>query len=50
WQVNGRSNIKRFEDVIRLDLKYQRHWSLLYDIKLILKTVWVIFSKSSGAS
>jgi anti-anti-sigma factor len=50
WQVNGRSNIKRFEDVIQLDLKYQRHWNLMYDIKLILKTVWVIFSKSSGAS
>lgn len=50
WQVNGRSSIKKFEDVIRLDLRYQEHWSLLYDIKLIIKTVLVLFSKRSGAS
>lgn len=50
WQVNGRSSIKRFEDVIRLDLRYQENWSLLYDIKIILKTVLVLFTKKSGAS
>ncbi|WP_008318942.1 sugar transferase [Leptolyngbya sp. PCC 6406] len=50
WQVNGRSSIKRFEDVIRLDLKYQENWSLLYDIKLILKTVLVLFTHRSGAA
>ena len=49
WQVNGRSQVRNFEDVIKLDLKYQRHWSLLYDIKLIFKTVLVIFNKDSGA-
>ncbi|MEO0828627.1 MAG: sugar transferase [Cyanobacteria bacterium J06635_15] len=50
WQVHGRSTIKKFEDVIRLDLRYQENWSLLYDIKLIIKTVLVLFSKRSGAS
>ncbi|MEM8810430.1 MAG: sugar transferase, partial [Cyanobacteria bacterium P01_G01_bin.38] len=50
WQVNGRSSVKKFEDVIRLDLKYQEYWSLRYDIKLILKTLFVVFSKKSGAS
>jgi anti-anti-sigma factor len=49
WQVNGRSNIKKFEDVIRLDMKYQENWSLLYDVKLIFKTVFVLFTKDSGA-
>lgn len=49
WQVNGRSSIKDFEDVIRLDLRYQRNWGLLYDIKLLIKTVAVVFSKDSGA-
>jgi anti-anti-sigma factor len=49
WQVNGRSSIKHFEDVIRLDLRYQRNWSLLYDLKLLMKTVKVVFSKDSGA-
>lgn len=49
WQVNGRSSIKDFEDIVRLDLKYQENWSLLYDIQLILKTVAVLFNKKSGA-
>ena len=49
WQVNGRSQIRNFEDVIKLDLAYQEKWSLLYDLKLIIKTVRVIFSKDSGA-
>ncbi|MCA1990497.1 MAG: sugar transferase [Coleofasciculus sp. S288] len=49
WQVNGRSQVRDFEDIIRLDLRYQRDWSFLYDLKLILKTVLVLFSKNSGA-
>lgn len=49
WQVNGRSQIRDFEDVIRLDLRYQENWSLMYDIKLILKTIMVLFQKNSGA-
>ena len=49
WQVNGRSTVTKFEDVIRLDLQYQRKWSLMYDVQLIIKTVMVLFSKDSGA-
>jgi len=50
WQVNGRSSIKKFEDVVRLDMRYQENWSLLYDLKLIVKTVLVLFTKKSGAA
>lgn len=49
WQVNGRSKVRNFEDVIELDLRYQRNWSLMYDIKLIWKTIWILFRKNSGA-
>lgn len=49
WQVNGRSSVLDFEDIVRLDLKYQENWSLMYDFKLILKTIWVVFNKNSGA-
>ena len=49
WQVNGRSTVTSFEQVVQLDLQYQRKWSLWYDIKLIFKTVTVLFSKDSGA-
>lgn len=49
WQVNGRSSIRDFEDVIKLDLRYQAHWSLWYDVKLIFRTVLIVFNKKSGA-
>ena len=49
WQVNGRSRVRNFEDVIKLDLRYQANWSLQYDLKLIVKTVAIIFNKESGA-
>ena len=49
WQVNGRSQVRNFEDVINLDLRYQKNWSLRYDFILILRTIAVIFNKNSGA-
>ncbi|AFY33956.1 anti-sigma factor antagonist [Calothrix sp. PCC 7507] len=49
WQVNGRSTVRSFEDVIRLDLQYQKNWSLLYDFKLIFKTIAILFNRNSGA-
>lgn len=49
WQVHGRSQIKNFEDVIKLDLRYQENWSLMYDLKLIFKTIIILFHKNSGA-
>ena len=49
WQVHGRSRVRTFEEVIELDLRYQQHWSLLYDIQLIIKTIFILFKKNSGA-
>ena len=44
WQVNGRSLITNFEDVVNFDLNYQKKWSILYDLKLIFKTIFVVLS------
>lgn len=49
WQVNGRSQVKSFEQVVEMDLSYQQKWSIGYDLKLIFKTIAVLFSKRSGA-
>ncbi len=49
WQVYGRSQVKNFEDVIKLDLRYQENWSHWYDLKLIIRTVLILFDKNSGA-
>ncbi|WP_425428858.1 sugar transferase [Aphanothece hegewaldii] len=48
WQVNGRSGIKNFEEVVQMDLKYQQKWSPIYDIKLIMSTIIVVLT-SRGA-
>lgn len=42
WQVKGRSQVLDFETVVNLDLRYQRRWSVMYDLQLILKTVEVV--------
>lgn len=39
WQIEGRSNLKDFDDVVRLDVKYIDNWSFFLDIKLLLRTV-----------
>lgn len=48
WQVNGRSSVKDFEDIVRMDINYQQKWSIAYDLKLIWKTIWVVFNKSGA--
>lgn len=45
WQVSGRNNIKDFEDVVKLDVQYIDNWSLGMDIKILLKTIRVVFEK-----
>lgn len=45
WQVNGRSKIKDFEQIVDLDLKYQKNWYPLYDLLVIVKTVVVIIGR-----
>ena len=45
WQVSGRSEIEDFEEVVRLDVQYIDEWSLWLDIKLLLRTVAVVFSR-----
>jgi len=45
WQVSGRSEITDFNEVVRLDREYIENWSLLLDLKILLKTVWVVARK-----
>lgn len=44
WQVSGRSEIEDFDDVVKYDLEYIDNWSLTLDIKILLRTVWVVFA------
>lgn len=48
WQVSGRNNID-FEDWMKLDIKYVEERNLWIDIKLIFKTVGVLFGDKNAA-
>jgi exopolysaccharide biosynthesis polyprenyl glycosylphosphotransferase len=38
WQVEGRSRTD-WDDTVRLDIRYIQNWSLLFDLKILIKTV-----------
>jgi exopolysaccharide biosynthesis polyprenyl glycosylphosphotransferase len=44
WQINGRSEITRFDDWVKMDLEYIDNWSLWLDIKILWKTIPVVIS------
>ena len=45
WQVNGRSDITDFDEVVKLDLEYIDKWSLALDVKILLQTFGAVFFK-----
>ena len=45
WQVSGRSKIRDFDTVVRLDREYIENWSLKKDIHILFKTVWVVLAR-----
>jgi exopolysaccharide biosynthesis polyprenyl glycosylphosphotransferase len=47
WQVSGRSNLS-FDERIELELFYAQNWSFWLDIKILLKTVAVVFRKKGA--
>ncbi|MFG6106848.1 sugar transferase [Leptolyngbyaceae cyanobacterium CCMR0082] len=48
WQVYGRSNVENFDEIVRMDLNYQRKWSITYDLLLILQTFAVVFNRQGA--
>lgn len=44
WQISGRSDIKDFDEVVELDMQYIDNWTISKDIKIIIKTVWVVLT------
>jgi len=46
WQVNGRNDIKSFDDWVQLDLEYVDNWTLWKDFEILLKTIFVVFRGS----
>jgi len=49
WQVNGRSSVRTFGEVVNYDIEYRKNWSIWYDLKLIVQTFLVLFDRKNKA-
>jgi lipopolysaccharide/colanic/teichoic acid biosynthesis glycosyltransferase len=45
WQVSGRSQITKFEQVLELDLEYIDRWSIWLDFKILFRTLWMVVGR-----
>ena len=48
WQINGRNQVS-FSDWMILDMKYVDNWSLVMDLRILIKTIPAVL-RGSGAS
>jgi lipopolysaccharide/colanic/teichoic acid biosynthesis glycosyltransferase len=47
WQVSGRSSVP-FNEMVKLDLYYIENWTILMDLKIMLKTLPVMLAGTGG--
>ncbi|MBV9782182.1 MAG: sugar transferase [Acidisphaera sp.] len=43
WQIEGRHRISDYDEWVAKDLEYIRNWSLMLDLKILLRTIPVVF-------
>ena len=49
WQISGRNKIRNFDEVVELDCTYLANWRFLEDLKIIFRTVLVVFQRKGAA-
>lgn len=47
WQVSGRSNVG-FSEMVELDIRYIKERTILFDIRIIFKTIFVLFGSKNA--
>lgn len=45
WQVSGRNSITDFDQIVALDSQYMDNWKFRDDLRIILKTIVVVFQR-----
>ena len=48
WQVSGRSKIRDFDTVVRLDREYIENWSIKQDIRILFKTIGIVLTRKGA--
>jgi len=44
WQVEGRSDIDNYKKRVEMDVWYIKNQSIFLDLKILLKTIWVVIT------
>lgn len=44
WQINGRNEVRDFDEWVRLDLEYIRRWSPTLDLRILWKTMGAVIA------
>ena len=48
WQVSGRCRLS-FDEMVRLDIRYLQEWSPFLELKIVLKSPFVVFLRQGAA-
>lgn len=48
WQISGRNKISDFDDIVKLDCEYLDNWRFLDDIRILLKTILIVFQRTGA--
>lgn len=48
WQISGRKEVKDFNKVVRLDLKYIDNYRFMSDLEILWKTLWVVMARKGA--
>lgn len=48
WQVSGRSKITNFDEVLKLDMDYITNWTIGMDLRILVRTIYVVFKKKGA--
>lgn len=47
WQVSGRNDVS-YDERVKLDIYYIENWSLWLDIRIILRTIWILLTQKGA--
>lgn len=50
WQVSGRNRIRKFDDIVALDLEYISSWSIWLDCRILFRTVLLLLGLGKGGA
>lgn len=48
WQISGRKEVKDFNQVVRLDLKYIDNYRFMSDLEILWKTLWAVMARKGA--